>query len=61
MKARLALLDRRLAVEADAGGVKELFQQIGQLVEVFEADLACGACGSTDIRPTCRTVEGYDY
>src|SRR5215469_8582217 len=61
MKARLALLHGRLAVEVDASDPKDLFRQLGQMAEVFEADAACGACGSEAIRPNCRSVDNFDY
>jgi len=61
MTAKLSLLNRRLVIEAGANDPKELFKQLGQVAEIFEADTCCGACGSLEIRPNCRTVDSYDY
>jgi hypothetical protein len=61
MTARLSLLNRRLIVEASGADPKSLFRELGLLAEIFEADAACGACHSQEIRPSCRIVDGYEY
>lgn len=61
MKATLSLLNRRLVVTAEGADVKQMFRELGQMAEVFECDSQCGACGSLDIRPGFRSVDGFDY
>lgn len=61
MKVRQALLHGRVVVEAEGDDVKQLWKQLGQAADAFEADSACGACGSANIRLNCRTVDKFDY
>jgi len=61
MVASLSLLHGRLLIESEGADVKAIFRELGQLAEIFEADSACGACGSDSIRPNCRSVDGYEY
>ena len=61
MTAKLTLLSGRLLVEASGTDVKTLFRELGLMAEIFEADAACGACHSQEIRPSVRAVDGYEY
>jgi hypothetical protein len=58
------LLDNKTTVKIVAADVKELFQQLADLTEIFEATSQCGnkSCGSSDLRPSVRTdKEGNKY
>lgn len=60
MKARYVSPDTRLTVEFDATGVKEIFESLASLQEVFE-EPACGCCGSARIRCDVRTPQTFKY
>jgi len=51
----------RLFFKVEGGTQKELFENIADLQEVFEADEACGMCKSTNIRFRVRDVKGNKY
>ena len=57
MKCRYTSANSRLEFEVDADSQKALFARIANLQEVFEADSACGCCGSDDIRFRVRQAE----
>jgi hypothetical protein len=61
MTAKLTLLSRQLVIEATGADVKSLFRELGLLAEIFEADSACGSCGSPEIRPGCRLIDSFEY
>jgi hypothetical protein len=42
-------------------GLSALFKRIGALAEIFEADAACGLCGSANLRPGARKIDQIDY
>ena len=46
-------------VEAE-GDAKEVFKELSSAAEVFGQD-TCGACGSKNVTPVCREVEGNTY
>ena len=51
----------RIAFEVTGETVKEVFEQIGSIQEVFDAESACGACGKPDIKFLVRHVQDYVY
>lgn len=58
MKARYKALGGRLEFELEGATAKELFGSIASIQEVFEAEHACGICGSKDVRFVVRESEG---
>lgn len=60
MKARYTSPDTRLTVDFEAAGVKEIFESLAGLQEVFE-EPACGCCKSTRIRCDVRTPQTFKY
>lgn len=61
MKAICKALGGRLAFEVNAETPKELFGQVGDIMEIFDAESACGCCQSKNIRPSHRKVKDFDY
>jgi hypothetical protein len=62
MEATYKAFGGRLVVKFTASSVKELFEQVGAVAEVLDADQVCGKCGSPEIYPRVRTAQGqYDY
>ncbi len=59
MKASFVI--NQLTFELDAEGARELFQQVAQIQEVFEAETACGLCQSEDIRYGYRVSGDYQF
>lgn len=53
--------DGRIKFEFEATNVKDAFMKIGMLQEAFEADTACGCCGSPRIKLEMRTAGEYVY
>jgi hypothetical protein len=61
MKAHYRTASGRLVFELQGETVKDLFRQIAQTQEVFEAAQACGLCGNTEIRYQVRTIDDNDF
>ncbi len=59
MKATLTI--NQLLFELEASSGKDLFQQVAEIQEIFEAETKCGACESEDIRYGYREVDTYKY
>lgn len=59
MKATVKV-NEKLSIDVEAEDVKALFGKLGDVMEVF-ADDKCGACKSTDIRPSVRQVEDNSF
>ncbi len=62
MKIRYTSSDKRLTFEFESPGVKEAFEDIAAVQEIFEQDV-CGNpnCGSTNLRFSKRDIEGNGY
>jgi len=50
----------KLSVEFNVDTPKELFAQLGSFQEVF-GEVACGKCGSENLRFVVRTNDGNEY
>jgi len=61
MKATLSTMGGRLTFEVDADTSKDLFEQIGSIQEVFDAEQQCGCCESDDIHFVRRETQGFDF
>ena len=61
MKAHYRAFGGRLVIEMEGTTIKDLFQQIGPIAEVLDADSACGKCGSPNIYPRTREAKGFDF
>lgn len=61
MKGHYQAFGGRLTLEVEGASVKELFDQIGQVAEVLDADDKCGACGSPRIYPRAREAKGFMF
>jgi len=61
MKAHYRAFGGRLVIEIEGDTIKSLFQQIGPVAEVLDADNACGKCSSPNIYPRARTAQGFDF
>ena len=51
----------QLTFELDAEGARELFQQVAQIQEIFEAETSCGCCQSDDIRYSYRVSGDFQF
>ncbi len=60
MEANYKAFGGRLLVKFDCTTVKELFEQLGDIAEVLDADHACGKCMSPHIFPRVRETSGTD-
>lgn len=61
MKAQVKVQGARIAIEVEASGIKELFEKVARVDEVFNAEPQCGLCGNMDTRFSFRVVKGYNY
>ena len=61
MKAHYKTSNGRLTFEVTGETVKEVFEQVGSIQEVFDAESTCGCCKSPDIKFLVRHVEDYIY
>lgn len=61
MKAILRTGGGRLSFEITGEKVKDVFKEIAQIQEVFDAESKCGVCGSQDLRFLARRVDKYDF
>jgi hypothetical protein len=61
VKALYRTKNSRITFEVTGETQKEIFRQISDLQEVFEAYDTCGLCNSTRIVYRTRTVEGNDF
>src|SRR5688572_21338136 len=59
MKAQLAISNLKFELVAD--NAKDLFQQVAEIQEVFEAETECGLCHVEDIHYSYREVGAYKY
>jgi len=51
----------KVLIEADGATVKEVFDQLGALADVFAAADKCGCCGAGEIVPHVREPQGFTY
>lgn len=49
----------KLLIKFTGDNIKDVFQEIAQAVEIFDAQDKCGKCGSTNINPHFR-IAGKD-
>lgn len=61
LEAQYKTSNGRLVFKLTAENAKAMFQEIARVQDVFEAESACGACNSENIRFVARKVEDYDY
>jgi hypothetical protein len=61
MKAHFKSGNGRLVVEVEAEDVRSLFEKLAAVQEILDADPACGACASPEIRFRVRRVGKYTY
>lgn len=60
MEAKLNLAGGQREITVEAATPKDLFEEMAMAYEVFN-ETACGLCGSTNIRPSHRSVDKYHY
>lgn len=61
MKAHIKTANGRLTLEIEANTQKELFEGIADFQEVFEADVTCGCCNSTQLLFQARQPKDYKF
>lgn len=61
MKAHYRTKNSRITLEVEGTTVKELFEKVAQLQDIFEAEEECGLCGSQSIRLVSRENDGNRY
>ena len=61
MEAQYKTSNGRLVFKVTAENAKAMFQEIARVQDVFEAESACGACSSENIRFVARKVEDFEY
>lgn len=61
MKAHYKTSNGRITFEVQGETVKDIFRQIAQAQEVFDAEADCGCCESKDIRLVARQVEDFTF
>ncbi len=61
MKAHFKTPGGRLTFEVEGETIKDLFQEIANLQEVFEADTTCGCCNSTNIKYNFRVADSFSF
>jgi hypothetical protein len=61
MKAHFRSKNGRLVVEVEGATIKDLFVQLANIQDIFEAEEECGLCGSNSIRMVTRENDGNKY
>ena len=63
MKAHYRTRNGQLTFEVgnENAGVKDLFKQISELQEVFEAETVCGCCKGSNLKFLHRKIDKFDY
>jgi len=61
MKAHYRTKSGQLTFEVQADNTKEIFKQVADLQQIFEAEDACGLCDSKNLRFQVRTIEDNHY
>ena len=61
MKAQCKALAGKLTFEVTGESPKEVFGQIGDILEVFDAEHKCGMCQSPDLAPAHRVAQTYNF
>ena len=59
MKARFTINNLAFELMAETG--IELFQQVAQIQEIFEAETKCGCCQSESLRYSFREVDSFKF
>lgn len=65
MKAHYRTANGRVTFEVESQTVREIFGQVADLQQIFEAETRCGCCGGNEIRMLHRTVakgkQAFEY
>jgi hypothetical protein len=61
MKAHYRTRNNRITFEVEGPLIKDLFESISKLQDIFEAEDECGCCGGGAIRMVCRTADSNKY
>ncbi len=61
MKARYTTFNSSLTFEIEGEGPKAIIKELAAIQEIFEAERACGVCGSDAIRFQFRQVDDFDF
>lgn len=61
MKCHLTAAGGQLTFELSGETTKDLFEQISNVQEIFEAEKSCGCCNGEDLRFLARQVEDFKF
>ena len=61
MQATYKTRNGRIAITATGDSAKDLFRELASIIEIFDADEACGKCGSQAIVPRFRVIDDNAY
>ena len=62
MKVRYSVDSKsRIVFELDGATCKDIFREVAEIQEIFEADRNCGLCGEPDIRYRVRAVDDNEF
>lgn len=61
MKANYKTGNGRLMFEVNGETAKDIFRQISQVQEVFDAETQCGCCGDKNLKFLARQVDDFDF
>jgi hypothetical protein len=61
MKANFKVANGKMTFEVVGEQAKDIWAQVAQIQELFEAEAACGLCGGTDLRYGHRVTAGSQY
>lgn len=58
---KTAAFGGRLTFQVQGETAKDIFRQLSQVQEVFDAEISCGCCGKVNVRLLARQVDEYDF
>ena len=61
MKAHYKTKNGRITFEVEGELIKDIFEKIAQLQDIFESEQECGLCGSDSTRLVARENDGHKY
>lgn len=61
MKCTYKSVNGRMMFEVSGESAKDIFEQIANVQEVFDADSKCGCCDSANIKFRVRQVDDYTF
>ena len=61
MKAHYRTKNGRITFEVEGSLVKDIFERVAALQDIFDAEEECGMCGSASIRMVFRETDGNRY